>query len=185
MTLHHHKGATLIEVLIAMLIVAFGVLGFVGIQTRSAVANVEGYQRAQALILVNDMAERINLNRANAAAYRDDDPNNTATTPLGVADPGNCAAAGPAIALKDRCEWARLIQGAAETEGTTKLGAVLNARGCITNTAPDQYRISLAWQGVQASGAPTNPCGLNAFGSEETRRVVSVVVRIGSLQALP
>ncbi|OGB49270.1 MAG: type IV pilus modification protein PilV [Burkholderiales bacterium RIFCSPLOWO2_12_FULL_65_40] len=167
------QGVALIEALIAMLIVAFGVLGFVGLQARTTVANLEGYQRSQALILVNDMAERMNLNRANAMSY--------VSNNIGATDPGNCSGSALTAAQKDLCEWAALIRGAAETQGSTQVGAMLNARGCITNPAANQYLLALAWQGVQASGAPVNTCGKDAYSSEDMRRVVTVVVQIANL----
>ena len=58
---HPQRGAAMIEVLISMLIVAFGTLGFVGLQARTTVTTIEGYQRSQALILINDISQRINL----------------------------------------------------------------------------------------------------------------------------
>lgn len=85
------------------------------------------------------------------------------------------------VAQKDLCEWAKLIQGAAEVQDGTKVGAMLKARGCITTTATNQYLIALAWQGIQASAAPVNTCGKDAFTSEDMRRVVTVVVQIANL----
>lgn len=167
------QGVALIEALVAMLIVAFGVLGFVGLQARTTVANLEGYQRSQALILVNDMAERLNLNRADATSY--------VASNIGVTDPGNCADPALTRAQKDLCEWAKSIQGAGETQGTDKVGAVLNARGCITSPSANQYLIALAWQGLQPTGAPANTCGQGAFSSEDRRRVATIVVQIGTL----
>lgn len=167
------QGIALIEALIAMLIVAFGVLGFVGLQARTTVANMEGYQRSQALILVNDMAERINLNRADAVSYLG--------VNIGATDPGDCTNPALTLAQKDLCEWAKAIQGAGETQGTTKVGAMIKARGCITSPATNQYLIVLAWQGLQASSAPANTCGQNIYDSEDKRRIASVVVQIGTL----
>lgn len=167
------QGVALIEALIAMLIVAFGVLGLVGLQAKTTVANLEGYQRSQALILVNDMAERINLNRANALSYVGNN--------IGATNPGDCTVSSLSMAQKDLCEWASLIRGAAETQGSTQVGAMLNARGCITNPASNQYLLALAWQGVQASAAPVNTCGKDAYSGEDMRRVVTVVVQIANL----
>ena len=62
-------GALLIEVLVALLICAFGLLGFAGMQARAASAESKAFQRSQALILVEDMASRINANRAHAGEY--------------------------------------------------------------------------------------------------------------------
>lgn len=169
----HQKGVALIEALIAMLIVAFGVLGFVGLQAKTTVANLEGYQRSQALILVNDMVERMKLNRMNAAAYVAND--------IGTTAPGDCTNVTFTAAQRDLCEWSTAIQGAGELQGGNKVGAMLNARGCITNPATNQYLIVIAWQGMQPSGAPANTCGQNAYSSENTRRVVSVVMQVAQL----
>ena len=169
------QGVALIEALIAMLIVAFGILGLVGLQARTTVANLEAYQRSQALILVNDMAERINLNRASAASYVSDD--------IGATSLGDCTEESLTHAQKDLCEWSNAIQGAGEVQGDpkVKVGAMLDARGCITSPAADFYQVSIAWQGIQPTGAPVDTCGKNDFSSESMRRTVSVVAQIGSL----
>lgn len=167
------QGVALIEALIAMLIVAFGALGFIGLQARTKVANLEAYQRSQALILVNDMAERLNLNRANAASYVSDD--------IGATSLGDCTNASLSPAQKDLCDWANAIRGSGEKQGSTLVGAMLSARGCITNPSTNFYQVSIAWQGVQATSAPVDSCGLNDFSSEDMRRTVSVVVQVGSL----
>ena len=166
------RGAAMLELLIAMLVIAFGVLGFVGLQAQTALSQVEGYQRSQALILINDIAARISLNRANAAAYVGNN--------IGTTNPGNCATQ-ITQAGKDLCEWSLLIQGAAEVQGTAKLGAMMGARGCITSPAANQYLISIAWQGVQATGAPANTCGQDAYSNENMRRTVTTVVQIATL----
>jgi type IV pilus assembly protein PilV len=174
--LRQQQGIALIEILISLLITAFGVLGYIGFQARTSVAQLEGYQRTQALMLLNDMAERISLNRENAAAYVAND--------IGVADPGNCALAANRAAA-DICEWASLIRGVAEEEDGASVGAMINARACITRpiVGADEFVISLVWQGVQASGAPTTACGQGAYASEDTRRAVTTRVQIADLGA--
>jgi type IV pilus assembly protein PilV len=167
------RGFTLLEALIAMLIIAFGVLGYVGLQARTTVSTLEGYQRAQAMVLLNDITQRLNVNRAAAASYVADN--------IGVADPGVCPAA--PVAARDLCEWAHLIRGAAEQQAGNKVGAITAARGCITNVATDQYQVSVVWQGVQATGATPIACGSGAYANENLRRGVSAVVRIANLSA--
>ncbi|MCM2252771.1 MAG: type IV pilus modification protein PilV, partial [Ramlibacter sp.] len=48
------RGAALLEVLVAILITAFGLLALAGLQTRMNAAMMESYQRAQALTLLED-----------------------------------------------------------------------------------------------------------------------------------
>ena len=63
------RGVSLVEVLVAMVILAVGLLGLVGLQGRLHVLQMESYQRAQALMLLHDMASRVMLNRSNADDY--------------------------------------------------------------------------------------------------------------------
>jgi type IV pilus assembly protein PilV len=173
-------GATLIEVLVAIIIVVVGLLGLAGLQSRVSLAEVEAFQRSQAIVLLQDMVSRINANRRNAEAYA------SALTPLGTSAI-DCT--GMSAAALDRCEWNNELLGAAETAGTSNVGAMLGARGCIeeiTTTMPRQFRISVVWQGTVptvVSGATT--CGQGAYTDDTTRRVVSTVVQIGCLQNDP
>ena len=56
------RGFTLIEVLIAMIIFAIGMLGLAGLQTRALQDNQDAYLRTQAIFLANDMGDRIKAN---------------------------------------------------------------------------------------------------------------------------
>ena len=66
---HRERGAALLEVLITILLVAFGLLGLAGLISRAYVAEIESTQRAQALLFVQDMVGRIESNRRNASLY--------------------------------------------------------------------------------------------------------------------
>jgi type IV pilus assembly protein PilV len=167
------RGFTLLEVLVAMLVIAFGVLGYVGLQARTVVTTMEGYQRAQALVLLNDITQRMSINRGAAASYVADN--------IGASDPGTCPAS--PIAARDLCEWAQLIRGAAEQQAGNKVGAILAARGCITSLGTDAYLVSLVWQGMQATGATPLACGTGAYADEKLRRGVSTVFRVANLTA--
>ena len=63
------SGFSLLEVLVAMFITVIGLLGMAGLQSVAGRANLESYQRAQALILLEDMVDRINANRKSASSY--------------------------------------------------------------------------------------------------------------------
>ncbi|WP_062268573.1 type IV pilus modification protein PilV [Endozoicomonas arenosclerae] len=64
----HHKGVGLIEVMVALLVISVGVLGMAGLQTKSLQQNQFSYLRSQAVIIVNDMMDRIRANRTVAAS---------------------------------------------------------------------------------------------------------------------
>lgn len=171
------QGVLLIEVLVAILICAFGLLGFAGMQARSTTAAFESYQRSQALVLIDDMVNRINANRANAGDY-------VSANLLGAGSLASCASlVGAAL---DLCEWGNLIRGSAETRsGTLNVGAMISARACIKRVinTTDGYMISIAWQGIIATGAPADTCGQGdaAFPTDTLRRVVSSTVCVGLL----
>jgi type IV pilus assembly protein PilV len=65
----HCDGFTLLEVLIAMLILAIGVLGVTALQYKALQYNQDAYYRTQVNTLASDMADRMRLNSDNASEY--------------------------------------------------------------------------------------------------------------------
>ena len=171
------RGALLIEVLVSIVVCAFGLLGFVAVQARAVASEFESHQRTQALNLVDDMVSRINANRTAAGDY-------VVEGLIGGGAIQDCTAlAGAAL---DLCQWGNLIRGSREDRAGVKVGAMLSARGCITRpgTSTDRYVVAVVWQGIVATGAPPSPCGLAdpTFTSEPLRRTVSATVCIGLLR---
>jgi len=186
------RGISLIEVLIAMVILAIGLLGLVGLQGRLHVTQVESYQRAQALILLQDMTNRIALNRTDALSY-------VTAEPIGTGMAGGCPVANVTRVERDVREWCEFLIGAAETLGATQVGAMVGGRGCVEEIATDEYLITVAWQGMAPSVVPaasvnpdSEPCGAGEYdgpaGSpcvdDLCRRTVTTVVRISDLTPL-
>ena len=184
--LHRARGLSLIEVLITMVVLAFGLLGLAAFQAKAHVGTIESYQRAQAAVLLADMQSRLAGNSAKAAEY-------TTAAPLGtgseVGEVGeNCAdeAAGSA---RDLCEWSAALKGAAEQRDGKHAGAMEGARGCIAEVrarneatgvcTPAVYLVTVAWQGMHPTRAPSQACGKDQYGEDTHRRAVSVRVAIG------
>ena len=181
-----NAGVSLIEILVTIVILMVGLLGLAGLQGRAMTAQMESYQRSQALILLRDMTDRINANRGNAVAYI-----TTVGGPPGTA----CPVAGATRASIDLNEWCTALMGAAEVQGATSgvgcancVGAMIDARGCITQTvAPtsgvaSQYLVAVAWQGLNSTAAPAIACGAGQYGADEAkRRVVALPVNVGCL----
>jgi type IV pilus assembly protein PilV len=180
-TREREAGASMIEVLVTMVIIAFGLLGMAGLQAQLQVSELEAYQRTQALMLVNDMASRISSNRLNAASYV------TGTT-YGASM--TCPTSTATMAAQDIKEWCEALQGAAEKTGTTRQGSMLGGRGCVQSVGGD-YMITVAWQGLTPVSAPpaSVTCGANQYDgtspskctSDLCRRAITTLVRIGSL----
>lgn len=170
-------GALLIEVLISIVICAFGLLGFAALQARATSAEFESYQRSQALVLISDITDRMNANRANAGSY-------VSNGLIGEGAVADCSTL--TGASLDLCEWGNLIRGSAETRGSSRVGSMLSARGCITRAAgtSDRYIVSVVWQGTVPSLSPFNTCGQGdtAFPRDDLRRAVSATVCIARLK---
>lgn len=62
-------GVGLMEVLVALLILSVGILGFVALQYRAIDASYEGGNRIQAINLARDLSEKIRVNREQIAQY--------------------------------------------------------------------------------------------------------------------
>jgi len=183
-------GFTMLEVLISLLIAVFGLLGLIGLQAQAQVAEFESYQRGQALVLVNDMADRIAFNRGTDAGGYVIGWRCYAFTP--TTDPqkylgtGNTVAAACADASvtgdpktradADLVAWNDLLQGSGETVtvGGAKVGGLLGARGCITRDGTTGViRVSVAWQGMAPTVASAATCATTQYGANDAlRRVV-------------
>jgi type IV pilus assembly protein PilV len=174
-------GTSMIEVLVTMVILATGLLGLAGLQSRLGVSQVESYQRAQALVLLQDMSSRIATNRANAASYVTTDP---------LASDGICPIAVDTRAEIDANQWCNALLGAAEMDGGSKAGALIGARGCVEALSSNEYLITVAWQGLAPVASPpaSVACGQGAYDDEQCpddrcRRAVTTLVRIADLKS--
>jgi type IV pilus assembly protein PilV len=174
---------SLIEVLVTMVVLAFGLLGLAAFQAKAQVGSIESYQRAQAAVLLQDMQSRLSGNSANADSYLTADP-------LGTGDALDTDCSGePAGSARDKCEWSAALKGAAEQREKVSGGAMEGARGCITRVrdkneaagvcTPAVYLVSVAWQGRHATRAPAQACGKGKYGDDTNRRAISARVAVG------
>ena len=197
---HRETGFSMLEVLISVFIILLGLLGLAGLIVRSNQTEMESYQRIRALMLVQDMVDRINANRKVAACYS----NGTTGVELGTGSstPAVCASGSAeesARANADLAAWNVLLLGGAETSSggvdcTTDpnlcVGAMIGARGCVTydNTTEVAgvagtgiYTVTVAWQGLVATASSGNACGTGQYADDTLRRVVTATVRIADL----
>lgn len=65
------QGFTLIEVLVAMLVMAIGLLGLAGLQMKSLNSTQETYFQTQADLLINDLITRIRANKSGTYTQAD------------------------------------------------------------------------------------------------------------------
>lgn len=181
-------GFTLIEVLVAIVVLAIGLLGLAKLQTSGRQYAMESYQRAQAVILLQDMVNRLNTNRRAASCYAvsTDAAAGSPWLGTGYSATPSCSigtSVEQARAASDITQWDQMLKGASETNSGNNVGAIIGARGCIFyDAANDAYIVTLAWQGVVQTAAPAGlNCGNDQYGNEAQRRAVSAIVKFAVL----
>ena len=130
------RGFTLIEVLIALVILSLGLLGLAGLQIISLKNNQSTYVRGQANLMAMDVIDRIRANPhaqqlylttvVAASTHSADPPCNQCK------DSGNLCAPQQIVAL-DLCDW----QAQLSKLSTDATGAITNSNGV--------YTISIQW----------------------------------------
>ena len=167
-----YSGFTLIEVVVAVLILSLGVLGVAGLQIISTRSNFEGLQRSQATQLANDTIDRMRANPERLDSYSGTNLGNGTMTTEPAGCTSDMAEAVCLTARADRDRW-ELEQSADRSD------ALITPRICITNNVGGaglgNVRVSVAWRGIsrwEAAGiAPTDPCGQAIIGMDYLKQV--------------
>jgi type IV pilus assembly protein PilV len=157
----NERGLSMIEVLVALTIVAVGMLGLLGLQARALSVQADAFHRRQAAELVAQLAERVRANHLAFLAGRytlsfDAAAAVPTTAPACVAP---CTSA--QVAARDLDEWRielrRRIPGAAaylQWDATSRRGLVVSvawpephaaANDAACAALPAGYRCYLAW----------------------------------------
>ena len=180
------QGFTLIEALIAFVVLTVGILGIISLLIMSKSAMHQGIQRTRAINLADAIVERIRINPAGVETY-----NLGLGTPLGAgsisAQPSpDCNAAdcdAEELADHDLWTWEQALDGATETIGGEAAGGLINPRGCIIFTPTNglvrsgTLRVIIQWQGLAESGDAAEggqACGGEDAGDDPYRRQVVV-----------
>jgi type IV pilus assembly protein PilV len=181
---NYQRGTSLLEVLVTIVILAFGLLGLAGLQAKIQLTEIESFQRAQATLLLADMQQRISANRDNAANY-------VTASPAGTGDTQttNCTTVTSSQANRDICEWSNALKGAGEKMGGNNTGAMDAGRGCITQVQvpnpasgvclPGVYQITVVWQGKNPTSSSALTCGKGSYAPDTTRRAISAQFTVG------
>jgi type IV pilus assembly protein PilV len=120
-------GFSLLEVLVAMLVLAVGLLGVAAMQMRGLQYSHDAYLRSQISVLAYDIADRMRLNQANAASYA-----STYTVPATA--PTGCVVSSVTAANDLTC-WHRQVFDAIPPGSTAD---IILASG--------EYTVELEWQ---------------------------------------
>ena len=132
------RGLTLVEIMVAVLVMSIGVLGLAGLQTLSMRFNTSAHHRTQATALAYDLADRMRANR-----------------PAALNDEYNVAFESPTPTC-----------GVAATTGTVRDQDIANWRNALACRIPrstgsvvrvgDEFSITIRWDDTQGRELPTD-----------------------------
>lgn len=135
------RGFTLLESMLASVILSVGLLGMAAIQGMAMVRNVDANELTRITTLASDIMERIQYNRRNASAYNGI---NTATS-------GTCNAITQVQAKGDCLLWDSLVDGTQfqDIQGTVTVSDVI----APTVLGQRTVRVTLTWMGSMNSSS--------------------------------
>ncbi|GAB3092365.1 hypothetical protein GCM10027217_03190 [Pseudomaricurvus hydrocarbonicus] len=176
------RGVGLIEVLIAILVIAIGILGSISLQLSSKRLGHEAVQRTLAANLAQDLMERMRSNPSELTSYvmswKSGDAALTATKDCAT---NSCTTA--ELVAHDQAQWVNELQGVSETrvlivgDAAVQTGGVQQPSVCVTNTN-GYVTVAIAWRGYQALSDPgLSTCGddTGLYGANnEYRQVLSL-----------
>lgn len=138
------RGFSLLEVLIALLVLSFGLLGIAGLQTFSLQFNHQSYERTQATLLISDITERITANPlgGSAGGYDGISSSTMASGYSGYGGcPSNCATTAQ-LATYDLFLWKSALENPKIlAQGTGSITRVIDA----TDASALIFDISVQW----------------------------------------
>lgn len=136
-TLHSESGFTMVEVLVALVVLAIGLLGIAALYLSSLQAGRTAIYRTEAVTLAADIADRIRVNRSAQAAYNATfDDKKVAVDEC--ASTGSCTDA--ELAATDLANWKQAIaERLPEGEGQVAVVAPVGV------DEPASYVVSIRW----------------------------------------
>jgi type IV pilus assembly protein PilV len=102
------RGMTLLEIMIAILIISIGLLGMAGLQAVGLKANVGASQRTAATMLAYEMADRMRANNAGVIANNYNAAINVPAQQATCLQVAGCTA--QQMAQNDMWEWSQAVQ---------------------------------------------------------------------------
>ena len=141
---HRQRGVSIVEALVALLVLSVGMLGIAVMYLESVRANRTALSRTLAIHLVNDMADRIRSNRMGRGTY---------ALTFGTAPPTkvDCASADctpDKLASYDMNEWYTAVMNALPSGGDNKTPpqVEITYTGGTTVNDPGRYTVAAKWK---------------------------------------
>ena len=181
-------GFTLVEVMVALLLLGIGIASVGTLQLTSKRANGEAFQHATAVFLARELIERMRANPKELSYYTDSGAGRMITA--NALAPVDCSTACTTaqMAAFDLYEWQQSLSGNTAANSGATAGALTSPIACITGPAggAGNYTVAIAWRGRQKLSNPTrSTCGSDSGNYDEgtelnvRRRVVVIDTFIG------
>jgi len=153
-TVRAQRGVSLVEAMVAMLVLSIGMLGIAGLYVESLRAGRSALLRTQAVMLAADMADRIRSNPLGRASYNKPWANAGALNVNCNSSAGACAPA--QMAQNDIAIWTRMVDDDFDNPATGQVGLPNGqARIQLIQVRPFVYQITIQWQEATAAGPDT------------------------------
>lgn len=176
----HQQGVSFIEVIVALVILATGILGAVAMQATAKQASFDAMQRSVASSLAQGIIARMRANAPSInpdltlVAYALDTYGESIDgVPSNRCDNAVTPCTPLQMSTNDRYEWELALMGGDTTQGTTSVGGLVGGRACIFQNA-NAYSVVISWQGrtntADAGASYDNTCG----SSGSKRRQIEV-----------
>jgi type IV pilus assembly protein PilV len=145
---HRAAGFSMVESLVALLVLSIGLLGIAGLFVESVRNSRTALLRTQAVNLVGDMADRIRANADARDAYDVDAyggaPEERGCAPTPDDDGDKCSSA--TLAEDDLARWITAVRAALPAFEDGPAQAEVQFLGPAAAGAPDRYQITVSWR---------------------------------------
>ncbi len=125
----------MIEVLVAVVVLAVGLLGIAGLQAVGLKNNHSAYMRTQAIFQITSIFDRMRANNALTASYLATNYNTTYTS----------MPSGTSVAAQDLIAWKNEL-----------VSLFPSGQGAVSCDASDVCNVSIRWVDAQADGTRAN-----------------------------
>jgi type IV pilus assembly protein PilV len=139
------QGLTLVEVLVALLVLSIGLLGIAALQLTGLRENTSALRHSQATWIAYEMADRMRANRVGIETDAYDSVTTVGATSATCGSGASCSASD--IATFDTFEWAQMVQQLPGGVGT------------VTDLGGERFAVRVMWddRGDGVSGTGCDP----------------------------
>ncbi|MFM4648887.1 type IV pilus modification protein PilV [Aeromonas bivalvium] len=173
------QGFSLLEVMIAAVVLSFGLMGLVAMQATAKFSSYESRQRTIASWLANDLVERVRINQDSWSTQSITlvSGNSNLTLPGCASADGTMAACSRSdLRNLDLFYWQQSLLGAAVSGASSSLQAPV---GCVIRGANNSLTVGIFWHGkaslsdgAAAVAGMRDACGVGNVADNQRRQFV-------------